>query len=61
MNRAVSALFGGVKPRVVNQNLPHNLRNEIEKMLPVFPFNIVQFGQFEKCFVNERGRLQGVV
>ena len=47
--------------RIVDQNLPHELRGDGEKMSTILPLWQVLLGQAYVRFMNQRGALQGVI
>ncbi len=46
--------------RVINQNSPHRLGGDAEKMGAVLPVDFALVNQFQIGFVNQRGRPQSV-
>ena len=46
---------------IVQQNASHDLGSHAKEVTPVLPFNRTLINQTEVSFVDERGRLQGMV
>lgn len=61
MNRAVAAFFRLAVAGVIEQNAPHNLRRNSEKLRAVLPRRARLVNQFQVGFVDERGRLQSMI
>ena len=58
--RPSPALLRQPGTRVVNQNAPHQLSGNGEKVRPILPRNVLLIRKFEVGFVNQSGRLQGM-
>jgi hypothetical protein len=46
---------------MIDQDVPHDLRRDAEKLCPVLPNDWLATNESEVRFMNEGGRLQGVV
>ena len=58
---AVAAFASGVRARVIDQNAPHRLRGDAEKVRAILPAHVALIDQLDERFVDERGRLQCVI
>jgi hypothetical protein len=46
---------------VIDENVPHHLRSDAEKVRPVFPLGRLFARQAQVCFVNQGAALEGVI
>lgn len=56
-----AALQGPTAPRVVYQNSSHQLRRDSKELCPTLPGCVSLIDELQKDFVNECGRLKGVI
>ena len=56
-----AALSSWARPRVVHENLAHDSRRNGEEMRAVIKLALRVFGQFQIGFIEQCGRLQGVI
>ena len=47
--------------RVIDEDSPHGLCRDREKMAAILPLDLSLIGQFQKCFVHECRCLKGVI
>ncbi len=58
--RAAAAFLSGFLPRTVHQDASHDLRGGTKKVRPVIPTAMVGARETNPCFMDQRGRLEGV-
>jgi hypothetical protein len=58
--RFAASLEEMTPPRVINQNVPHHLRGDGEKVVPVLPLDLLLPRQTKISFVDQRRSLQRV-
>jgi len=60
-DRSLVTLAGIVGPRMIDEDLPHDLRRHAEEVRPACVIRLMLFDQTGIRFVHERGRLQCMV